>query len=216
MPDVGSLTERNNNEKCFWNIYNRWFEGSPYFSPLAVEKRSGSAKELQLGLLTVPSKSSQLVWGTWLGAAEGFEKFLQGVIKKALPAWPVLCVQHKPDCSRSDSCPAVTWGRQSLLESELGLLSSAWNPWHYTTHTAHSLLLKQMELIPGQRLLCKYSQEQLSWSVAWLLRSESSQHPVTAWHGWAQCLKNPLVHGPTSSWLLPWGSKSRAGTLWVI
>lgn len=101
------LTERNNHEKCLWNMCNRWFEGSPYFSLLAAETRSGSAKELQLGLLTAPSKLSQLVWGMWLGAVEGFEKFLQGLITKALPAWPVLCVQHKPDCSRWDSCPAM-------------------------------------------------------------------------------------------------------------
>lgn len=88
------LTERNNHEKCLGNMYNRWFEGSPYFSLLAVETRSGSAQELQLGLLIAPSKLSQLVWGTWLGAVEGSEKFLQGLITKALPAWPVLCVQH--------------------------------------------------------------------------------------------------------------------------
>lgn len=74
----------------------------------------------------------------------------------------------------------------SLLESEPGLLSSLWNLWHYTTHTAHSLLLKQMELIPGQSLLCKYSQEQPPQSLARLLCTKLSQHPITPWHDWAQ------------------------------
>lgn len=151
----------------------------------------------------------------WFGATEGFEKFLQGLFKKTVcqPGQVRASVQHAADCSLWDSCPAMTWGRQSLLESEPGLLSSVWNLWHYTTQAAHSLLLKQMELIPGQRLLCKYSQEQPPWSAALPPCTDSSQHPITPWHGQAQCTGNVLVPIPTGSWLLPQGSKSR---VWVV
>lgn len=53
-----------------------------------------------------------------------------------------------------------------------------------------------MELIPGQRLLCKYSQEQLPRPVALLLHTDSLQHLIALWHGQAERTKNVLVPHP--------------------
>lgn len=50
-----------------------------------------------------------------------------------------------------------------------------------------------MELIPGQRLLCKYSQEQPPQSVALLRLTDSSQHLITPRYGQARCTENVLV-----------------------
>lgn len=69
------LTKKNS-QKYMQYVYNKCFEGNSYFSLVAIEAMSGCSEELQAGLPTVPFKLPQLVRRTWLGATEGFEKFL--------------------------------------------------------------------------------------------------------------------------------------------
>lgn len=78
MSDLVSLysSQRKTHKKYIQYVYSKCFEGSSYFSLVAVEAMSDCAEELQAGLPTVPLKLPQLVRRTWLGATEGFEKFL--------------------------------------------------------------------------------------------------------------------------------------------
>ena len=78
MSDLISLysSQRKTHKKYIQYVYNKCFEGNSYFSLVAIEAMSGYSEELQAGLPTVPFKLPHLVRRTWLGATEGFEKFL--------------------------------------------------------------------------------------------------------------------------------------------
>lgn len=150
-------------------------------------------------LVDCPFTLSQLVCQIWFGIWEipaGFDR------EARLPGWPGLCV--RPGHSRMLSLGQLSCkGFWSLLESEPGLLSSVWNPWHSTPWAARSLLLQQMEFIPSQPLLCKHSQEQPPHQQCcccchWLTTASQTPH-----HGQGPITGNVLVPIPAGPGRIP-------------
>lgn len=179
---------RVNREKQSWNM---WLFLQRILTFLCCLQGLAALRSSRLGcwlsLNVVTFGVSNMVWdhrGIWEIPA-GFDEEIH------LPGWPGVCV-HPGHCRMLSLGQLSCKGFWSLLESEPGLLSSVWNPWHEMTWAVQSLLLQQMEWIPGQPLLCKHSQEQLPHQQRccchWL--TTASQIP---WHGQAQSTGNVPV-----------------------
>lgn len=117
---------RVNREKQSWNMWLFGREFWHFSAACRVWQHSGAAG----WVVDCPLTLSQLVCQIWFGTTEGFEKFLQGLIKKPVCQAGQVCVSIQDTAGCSLLGQLSCKGFWSLLESDPGLLSSLWNPWH--------------------------------------------------------------------------------------
>lgn len=198
--------ERNSHETCNRRMY---IVGGlktilTFLCWLQRQPGSGCAEEQQPALFAVPLKLSQLVCRIRFEATEGFEKSLQGLFKKTAwqPGQVHVSVPRGADRSLWDSCPATACGRQSLSESEPGLLSSVWNLWHYMTQGStlpasqtdgvNSRPASALQMLPGTAALISSAA-----AAPWLITApdhSTAKWPSTVHQEWP-CPPSPLAHG---------------------